>query len=211
MSRYKRLRSSSGYYHVMLRGNERKTIFQDDEDRSKFLESLSGKRQENRYSIHALCLMDNHVHLMLCEGMEDVSISMKRINVSYVNYYNKKYARVGHLFQDRFRSEPIEDDSYLLSLARYIHQNPVAAGITNLAAEFKWSSYNCYLNEEHAFAEVVETGTVLGLFSEDKRTARKLFEKYMNEESKDVFMDIFEETEAMNAVEAKILFQSMLS
>lgn len=73
---------------------------------------------------------------------------MKRIMVSYVYYFNKKYKRVGHLFLDRFKSEAVEKDSYIMSLARYIHQNPVKAGVVKKATDYKWSSYNCYIDEE---------------------------------------------------------------
>ena len=117
MPRHQREKSKSGYYHIMLRGNERRNIFRDEEYKLRFIETLYDKNQENRFSLHAFCLMDNHVHLMLSEGVEDVAKIMKRIIVSYVYYFNKKYKRVGHLFQDRFKSEIVEDDNYVLALA----------------------------------------------------------------------------------------------
>ncbi len=169
MSRHQRIKSKSGYYHIMIRGNERRNIFLDEEDKIRFIETLYEKKQGNRFSIHAFCLMDNHVHLMLSEGVEDVAKVMKRVTVSYVYYFNKKYKRMGHLFQDRFKSEVVEDDSYLLALARYIHQNPVKAGMVRSVSEYKWSSYNCYLSESNYFTKVMETETVLGLFSYDIR------------------------------------------
>lgn len=87
------------------------------------------------------------MHLMIREGMEDVAKIMKRITVSYVYYFNKKYKRIGHLFQDRFRSEIVEGDGYALSLTRYIHENPVKAGVVRGIGDYKWSSYNGYLRE----------------------------------------------------------------
>ena len=125
MPRTQRVRSNSGYYHIMLRGNERKNIFLSDEDKLRFMETVYEKKQEARFYLHSFCLMDNHIHLMLSEGLEDISSVMKRVTVSYVYYFNKKHKRVGHLFQDRFKSEVVDEDSYALSLARYIHQNPV--------------------------------------------------------------------------------------
>lgn len=89
----------------MLRGNERKNIFLCDEDKLYFMETMFEKKQGSRFYIHSFCLMDNHIHLMISEGSEDISRVMKRITVSYVYYFNKKYKRVGHLFQDRFKSE----------------------------------------------------------------------------------------------------------
>jgi putative transposase len=210
MPRYQREKSKSGYYHIILRGNERKNIFHDEEDKLRFIETLYEKKWENRFSLHAFCLMDNHVHLMLSEGVEDVAKVMKRISVSYVYYFNKKYKRVGHLFQDRFRSENVEGDSYILALARYIHQNPVKAGIVKSLDEYKWSSYTCYLNESNHYSKVVETETVLGLLAGDKRTAKKLFEEYMNEEAQERFIDLMEDVEVMDEETAKELFERML-
>ncbi|MCL6639725.1 MAG: transposase [Firmicutes bacterium] len=213
MPRHRRVKSNSGYYHIMIRGNERRNIFQDEEDKVTFVETLYKKKQGNRFSIHAFCLMDNHVHLMLSEGVEDVAKVMKRITVSYVNYFNKKYKRVGHLFQDRFRSEVVEDDSYVLALARYIHQNPVKAGMVDSVNEYKWSSYNCYLNDNNCFAKVVETDTVLSLFSEDRKTAKRLFVEYMNEETNDIFIDLVEDAGVVEMVDdkmAKQIFEAML-
>jgi len=105
----------------MLRGNEKKDIFNSNADKQRFLETVFEKKQENRFYLHAFCLMNNHVHLMISEGVEDVATVMKRINVSYVYYFNNKYKRVGHLFQDRFKSEVVEQERYLLALVRYIH------------------------------------------------------------------------------------------
>lgn len=210
MPRQQRERSKSGYYHVMIRGNERKNIFQDEYDKFQFIKTLTEKKQENRFFLHAFCLMDNHVHLMLSEGVEDVAKVMKRISVSYVRYYNHKYKRVGHLFQDRFKSEIVDEDSYVLTLARYIHQNPVKAGMVKSTGEYKWSSYSCYLKENNQFAELVETETILGLFSDDKNTAKKCFEEYMNQLSHDVYIDFVEDVEVMDGEAAKELFDNML-
>ncbi|SMD17567.1 transposase, partial [Sporomusa malonica] len=107
MPRQQRKKSNSGYYHVMIRGNDRKNIFLDEEDKQNFIEILYQKKQENIYLLHAFCLMDNHVHLMLQEGEVNIANIMKRINISYVHYFNKKYKKIGHLFQDRFKSEGI--------------------------------------------------------------------------------------------------------
>lgn len=207
MPRVQRARSTSGYYHIMLRGNERKKIFLNDEDRIRFLETLKQKRQGDTFFIHAFCLMDNHVHLMLSENKEDVAKVMKRITVSYVSFFNKKYDRVGHLFQDRFKSEVVEQESYVLSLARYIHQNPVKAGIVRRASDYKWSSYNCYLDENAPFSDFLSTDIILGLFSPDRLVARKEFQEFMNEDSVEEFQDVIE---VMDEKSARILFQQLL-
>lgn len=211
MARHQREKSKSGYYHIMIRGNERMNIFQDEEDKLRFIETLYEKKQVNRFSLHAFCLLDNHAHLMISEGVEDVARVMKRITVSYVYYFNKKYKRVGHLFQDRFRSEIVEDDSNLLALARFIHQNPVKAGIVKSVGDYKWSSYTCYLNESNYFSKVVETEKVSGLFSDDKSSAIRCFEEYMNEEAQETFIDLVEDVEVMDEETAKKLFEKMLT
>lgn len=194
----------------MLRGNEKKDIFISNADKQRFMETVCEKKQRNRFYLHAFCLMDNHVHLMLSEGVEDVATVMKRITVSYVYYFNKKYKRVGHLFHDRFKSEVVERDRYLLALVRYIHQNPVKAGIVEKAGDSKWSSHNCYLNEDNNFAKMLDTDIVLGLFSEDRQTAVKKYIEYMNEECYETFIDLEEEAEPFDEEQAQELFKKML-
>jgi putative transposase len=124
-----RKKSVSGVYHIILRGANKQEIFHDDEDRIKFLDTLRKYKHQSEMKIYAWCLMSNHVHLLLREGTESISVTMKRIGVSYALYYNYKYLTTGHLFQDRFKSENVESTDYLLTVTRYIHQNPVKANI----------------------------------------------------------------------------------
>ncbi|AOT69940.1 REP-associated tyrosine transposase [Geosporobacter ferrireducens] len=210
MPRQKRVKSESGYYHIILRGNEKRNIFHNDEDKQYFIDILESKKEGYCYSIHAFCLMDNHLHLLMNEGEEDIAKIMKRITVSYVYYFNKKYKRVGHLFQDRFRSETVEEDRYILSLTRYIHQNPVKAGLVKRPEDYKWSSYNAYIYNNNCFSNVVDTDTVLGIFSKNVKTAKTLFHKYMREENADEFIDIEEKEEVLDEEEAKALYEKML-
>jgi len=114
--------SETGVYHVMLRGNERKDIFIDDEDKVRFLDMLYAKRERESYYLYSYCLMDNHVHLVLKEANDSISRIMRRITTSYAGYFNRKYKRSGHLFQDRYKSENVESDSYLLTVIRYIRK-----------------------------------------------------------------------------------------
>jgi REP element-mobilizing transposase RayT len=130
MPRQRRKTSATGIYHVMLRGINRQDIFQDDDDYVRMLTSL--RLQTDRYDehgnnlppscqIYAYCLMSNHIHLLLREESENVADTVKRIGISYATYFNRKYGRNGHLFQDRFKSEPVNDITYFLVLLRYIH------------------------------------------------------------------------------------------
>ncbi len=139
MARKSRAKSISGYYHVILRGINKQAIFFDDADRRKLLGILQRFQSENDARISAYCLMENHIHLLL-HTENALDLFVKKVASSYVFYFNHKYDRIGHLFQDRFRSEPIETDAYLLTAFRYILQNPQKAGICALEA-YPWSSW----------------------------------------------------------------------
>lgn len=111
-----------------------------------FLKVIGKYKIEFRCQIFAYCLMKNHVHLLIKINNNELHNYMRKVGAKYVYWYNRKYDRVGGLFQDRFKSEPVENDDYFLTVLRYIHQNPVKAGICNSAAGYKESSYNEYLN-----------------------------------------------------------------
>ncbi len=140
MPRRARQHSESGIYHVMLRGVNRDAIFLEEEDGARFLHALAQTRELSGCRVLAYCLMPNHVHLVLRTAGEPIGTVMKRLGVRYAGWFNRKYGRVGHVFQDRFRSEPVEDDAYLVSLIRYVWANPVEAGLAPSAEEYRWSS-----------------------------------------------------------------------
>jgi len=140
------------------------------EDYTRFIQLLyqmvypvddNRKELPKRCLFYAYCLMPNHVHLLIREASESVSLVIKRIGVSYAQHYNKKYQHFGHLFQDRFKSEPVNDHAYFITLLRYIHQNPVAAGISADVASYKWSSWAEYERRENGIPTVCSTQTVL--------------------------------------------------
>ncbi len=153
MSRKSREISPTGVYHVMLRGINRGRIFDDEQDCRKFVKILRQvthpKDKDDAplppyCSIYAYCLMDNHIHLLIAEGTESLSNTMKRIGVAYVSYYNKRNERLGPLFHDRFRSEAVADAGYFINLLRYVHCNPVEAGIVEHPSQYQWSSWHEY-------------------------------------------------------------------
>lgn len=134
----------------MLRGVNKQIIFEEPSDYRKFIKILGqsafptddfGKSLPPRCIFFAYCIMPNHVHLVVREKHESISEVIKRIATAYALYYNKKYERCGHLFQDRFRSEPVNDLAYFVTLMRYVHQNPVAGGLCQKVEDYAWSSW----------------------------------------------------------------------
>lgn len=139
-----RKQCESDTYHVISRGIGRHVIFEDAEDKQRYLDSLHVFCTKESVTVYAWCLMDNHIHLLLKAPMESISAAMRKLNATYAQYFNRIYDRVGHLFQDRFKSEPVESDEYFLTVLRYIHQNPQKAGIAT-AENYPWSSYGEYI------------------------------------------------------------------
>jgi REP element-mobilizing transposase RayT len=148
MSRKMRDVSETGIYHAILRGINKQTIFEDNEDYNKFLQILDDYKILCGYKLYGYCLMGNHVHLLIHENEERISKIFKRIGVKYVCWYNNKYNRIGHLFQDRFKSETVDDEGYFLAVLRYIHQNPLKVGLSNDIGSYRWSSYNDYIGRK---------------------------------------------------------------
>jgi len=173
----------------MIRGINKMDMFLDKYDKVRFLETLTRMKEEGEYTLYGYCLMDNHVHLLIKEDRDTISRTMKRINVSYSQYFNQKYERIGPLFQDRFRSENIETEGYILSCIRYIHNNPVKAGIVRDPKNYIWSSYSIYMGRHNDEVDLVDTSFILNLLSHNESTAIERFIKYSNEDSKDIFID----------------------
>lgn len=182
MPRNAREKSSTGIYHIMLRGINRQVIFEDDEDREKLLETIRHYKKVSNYQIYGYCLMDNHVHLLIKEEIEPLSLVMKRICGRFVYLFNSKYDRCGHLFQERYKSETVESDTYFLTVLRYIHQNPLKAGITKKVSDYKWSSYQEYMNS----SIITDVDFALGMFSSNNRQkAIELFVDFTNTQNND--------------------------
>lgn len=140
VSRRARQVAGTGIYHVMVRGVNRDAIFLDDEDRERFLFVLARTRELSGCTVLAYCLMTNHVHLVLRTGDEPIGKVMQRLGVRYAGWFNRKYGRVGYVFQNRFRSVPVESDAQLVTLVRYVWHNPVKAGMVARAEHYEWSS-----------------------------------------------------------------------
>jgi putative transposase len=182
--------SDSNIYHVMARGNEKRPIFLNNRDREKFLSIIFKYVNEKDFSILAFCLMDNHYHLLIRVGSIGISIIMKLINTSYAIYFNKKYGRIGHLFHDRFRSEAINCDAHLLAAIRYIHQNPVKAGLAVKPELYPWSSCRDYLGNTEV-TETVDCTFLPDMFHSSVEAARDAFIAFSNHEADYLYADSF--------------------
>lgn len=155
----RRVQSESELYHVVARGVGRQIIFEDDDDRIWFLDKLAYECRAHLATLIAYCLMDNHAHLLLQVPGRDISPFMQELLGKYARHYNDRHDRVGHLFQGRFRSDPIETEEYLLQAVRYIHQNPEKAGMAATKA-YRWSSYHEYVGRQ----EYVDVRLVMSMF-----------------------------------------------
>lgn len=188
MARERRRKSTSGIYHVMLRGINKQTIFEDEVDRLRFLETIRTVKEKSNLLLYGYCLMDNHVHLLLEEQEESISKAIQRLSASYVHWYNLKYERTGHLFHGRFRSEPIETIYSFLYVLRYIHQNPVKAGVASDALACDWTSMREYTEKN----SLVHTDVALSLFSTDREEALHFFTEFMLIEQEDEYTNRME-------------------
>lgn len=180
MPRAARKQAESGIYHLIMRGINRQRIFEDEADSRRFLEVLAGYKEICGYELLGYCLMGNHVHILMRVGFEPLQIVMRRITAKYVYWYNVKYERVGHLFQERFKSEPVEDDAYLMTVLRYIHRNPVKAGMCKRPEDYGLSSYRDYLGR----AGIVDTELVLSMTSQASLAA------FTSQDANDACLDI---------------------
>ena len=198
MPRQARISSSTGIYHIMIRGINRQLIFEDSEDEETFLALLHRYKKRCGFLLFGYCLMHNHVHLLLKEAANpsidtinnrDVIVGpgeplekiFKRLGVSYAYFFNRKYQRTGHLFQDRYRCEAVENEAYLLRVLRYIHLNPVKAGLCAAPDDYSRSSYKDYLYGSND--TLTDTQFILDILP------KKALEEFTNQSNEDQFLD----------------------
>ncbi len=178
MARQARILSETGMYHIMFRGLNTQSIFSDEKDYAKLKEIISSAKNKMNMHLYAYCMMPNHVHLFVREAQAgDVSDFMKKILSHYAGWYNFKYSRTGHLFANRYKSIPVEEDSYFLSLARYIHQNPVKAMLVGKMQEYRYSSYADYIYNNSEFTDI---DFLLNMLDENRSSAISQFKKFSN-------------------------------
>lgn len=170
--------STTGTYHIMIRGINRAVIFDDKNDKNKFLEIMLDTKKETNFELYAYCLMDNHAHFLIKENEISISFIMKKICAKYAAWYNYQHHQVGHLFQDRFKSECVETNSYFFMVLKYILNNPVKGKVVENPGDYKWSSYHEYINK----SSLTDTRFFLDMLHNDKIKAMDLFVKELNKE-----------------------------
>lgn len=180
MARPLRIEYPGAVYHITSRGNEKKTIFKDDQDRNSFLDTIQQVNKRYNWICHAYCLMGNHYHLLIETSEGNLSIGMRQVNGLYTQRFNKRHRRVGHLFQGRYKAILIQKDSHLLEVARYIILNPIRAYITKQPDEWNWSSYpaTAGMQTPHPCLTIQ---WILSQFSTNRSTAEKEYCEFVME------------------------------
>lgn len=171
MGRPLRIEYPGAFYHVTARGNEQRDIYKSRADRDRFLGYLDSATERYGAVIHVWCLMSNHYHLLIETPAGNLSQIMRHINGAYTNYFNTKRKRAGHLFQGRYKAILVDRDAYALELSRYIHLNPVRAGMSLRPEEYGWSSYRNYIGQQEVPGWLCRS-EILAHFDGDERRYR---------------------------------------
>lgn len=181
MARKPRIEFEGALYHVITRGNQKQKTFRGAEDYQRYLKILADYKSRYDFLLYGYVLMENHVHLLMETKKVPLSKILQGINQSYTMYFNRRYATVGHLFQGRYKAILCDRDSYLLSLLKYIHMNPIRAGMVKSLEEYRWSSHQCYVGRAGG-GGMVSTELVLKMFSDNMKKARRAYRSHMGEE-----------------------------
>lgn len=181
MPRTARIKNEAGIYHIMVRSISDVALFKNNKDKDKYLQLIKKYQEIFLFKVYSYCLMTTHGHIIIdCCGA-DISKIMKSINQCYSAYFNKKYGRCGHVFQDRFKSKLVDNDRYLIALSAYIHNNPRDINTyRNHIEKYKYSSLGIYLGLAVDKLDIIDIDFILKHFSSDKTRARKLYLDFLN-------------------------------
>lgn len=182
MSNKWRVQPIGGIYHVIQRGNNKTSIFREEIDKGYFIKLLKKYKPGFAYRLYGFVLMDNHYHLILQTLGVKLQDVMHRINLQYSRFFNGKYERLGHVFQGPYKSILVQDERYLLSLLRYIHQNPIKANICSKVEEYKWSSDYFYRTNYHGFIDI---DLILNIINNDRKQAIITYKEFMDKKVKE--------------------------
>ena len=177
MARKPRVHYPGALYHVILRGNDGQSIFFDDKDRTRFYFLVQEGVERFGHRIHAFCLMGNHVHLAIQVGEASLSRVLQNLSFRYTRWVNWRQGRSGPLFQGRYKAILVDADVYLLELTRYIHLNPVRAGMVKEPQDYRWSGHRAYLGLEPI--PWLTTDWVLSQFSGRASSARRAYHRFI--------------------------------
>lgn len=180
MARPLRIQYPGAVYHITSRGNEKKTIYQDDWDRDAFLRTLEQVNKRYHWICHAYCLMDNHYHLVIETPDGNLALGMRQLNGVYTQLFNTRRGRSGHLFQGRYKALLIQKDTHLLEVCRYVVLNPVRAGLKRRPEDWRWSSYMATERGEPAH-RCLTTEWVLGQFGKTRGEAEREYREFVRE------------------------------
>jgi REP element-mobilizing transposase RayT len=183
MGRKRRAWFPGAKYHITSRGNRKSTLFYNDEDRMKYLSFLRESKFQYPFTLHAYCLMTNHTHLQIQTADTSPTIIMSHLNTKFAKYFNKKYDFTGHVFEKRYGAELLDSLDYEFDVSKYIHLNPLKAGLVDELEDYPWSSYNAYVNAE--VNELVDTKQLLSYFP---TPASKHYEDYIKTPQMDLFL-----------------------
>ena len=182
MPRQARLDAPGTVHHVIIRGIEKRKIVDDDEDREEFVLRISRLAEDMQTVIYAWSLMTNHAHILLRSGPAGLSRYMRRLLTGYAGYYNRRHARHGHLFQNRYKSIVCDEDIYLQELVRYIHLNPLRAGVVRDMQGldgYRWSGHSAIMGKINILAQ--DRDFVLSYFGQKEGAAKKAYREYVSE------------------------------
>jgi len=179
MARRPRVHFPGALHHVIARGNQKQNIFLEEKDFKTYLSYFSEYKAKYSFYLYAYALMRNHVHLLVEVEEFPLSRIMQVLQFRYTRYFNKRYRKVGHLFQGRYRAILCDKDQYLLELTRYIHLNPVRAGIVEAPEKYLWTSHLIYLGQGKS--PLVDSAFVLRQFGRSRSQARRRYRQFIQE------------------------------
>jgi len=191
MARPLRIEYRDAWYHVMNRGRRGEAVFTDEKDYRRFVDLLKETTDTWNLRISAYCLMPNHYHLLLQTPNGNLSRCMRHIDGVYTQYFNRAHRLDGPLFRGRYKSILLDADSYLLQVVRYIHRNPIRAGITDRLGSYLWSSHRGYLSHAETWSWL-HKDDVLSMFSEQSTNRLKRYRGFMAMEDEEELTKIYE-------------------
>lgn len=208
MPRKARKTSKTGIYHIMIRGINKESLFLDVRDGLKFLECLKECKEKYDFELFAYCFMGNHAHLLIKENDKSISVIMKEICGKYGSWFNAVHDRVGHVFQDRFRSECVETEVYLHTVFRYILKNPVKAKIVSKAEDYRWSSCREYIYGKKGITDTQNLWDLMGKTMERDRA--HLLKQLQKEDSLQDLVYLTADNASKSDEEAEAILQQLM-